>query len=301
MLTSRQAHIAKVLGCLLLVYISWGSCFIATKFAIRSFPPFLMGGARMVLAGILLYAWSWMRGRHNLPTRKDWSNSLILAFFMVFLACGFLAKGQEFIASGTAAMISGTVPLWMVMGGWLLLREPRPTRLQFTGLGLGTLGLLALGTQQGLSGVTSPWGLLLLVVSALGWVAGSFYSKRHAGETRLSVMRNSALIMFAGGVQALLAGWLFGERVNWPAVTPVSWAALAALILLGAIVAYTCYFWLLMNTRTAVAVSYEYVNPVIGVFLGWLMAGEQVDRVVILACCAVVGSVFFVVSGGRRG
>lgn len=106
--------------------------------------------------------------------------------------------------------------------------------------------------------------------------------------------------MFAGGVQALLAGWLFGERVNWPAVTPVSWTALAALILLGAIVAYTCYFWLLMNTRTAVAVSYEYVNPVIGVFLGWLMAGEQVDRVVILACCAVVGSVFFVVSGGRR-
>lgn len=297
----RRVSTFKILLCLFLVYLSWGSCFISIKFGLESFPPFLLCGLRMSSAGLLLYGVTCLRGERARPTRADWTQVMILGLFMVFISSGCLSKGQESVPSGTAAMISGTVPLWMVMGGWLLLREPRPTRLQFTGLGLGTLGLLALGTQQGLSGVTSPWGLLLLVVSALGWVAGSFYSKRHAGETRLSVMRNSALIMFAGGVQALLAGWLFGERVNWPAVTPVSWAALAALILLGAIVAYTCYFWLLMNTRTAVAVSYEYVNPVIGVFLGWLMAGEQVDRVVILACCAVVGSVFFVVSGGRRG
>ena len=96
MLTSRQAHIAKVLGCLLLVYISWGSCFIATKFCHPQFPPLSDGPARrMVLAGILLYAWSWMRGRHNLPTRKDWSNSLILAFFMVFLACASWPRGRS--------------------------------------------------------------------------------------------------------------------------------------------------------------------------------------------------------------
>lgn len=226
---------------------------------------------------------------------------MVLALFMVFISSCCLSKGQDSVPSGTAAMISGTVPLWMVVGGWLLLREPRPTRLQFTGLGMGTLGLVVLGAHQCLAGVPSPWGLLLLVVSALGRVAGSFYSKRHAAETRLSVMRNSALIMFLGGAQSLLAGWLFGERVDWTEVTTVSGTALLTLIFLGAIVAYTCYFWLLMHTRTAVAVSYEYVNPVIGVFLGWLLAGEQVDGMVILVCCAVVGSVFFVVSGRAPG
>lgn len=300
MIHTGRASTPKIVLCLVLVYLSWGSCFISIKFGLESFPPFLLCGLRMSSAGILLYAVTWLRGERTRPTRADWVQVLVLGVFMVFISSGCLSKGQESVPSGTAAMISGTVPLWMVLGGWLLLREPCPTRLQFTGLGLGSLGLLALSAQQGQSGVTSPWGLLLLVISALGWVAGSFYSKRHAGETRLSVMRNSALIMFLGGVQALLAGYLFGERVDWTEVTPISWASLAALILLGAIVAYTCYFWLLMHTRTAVAVSYEYVNPVIGVFLGWLLAGEQVDGMVILACCAVVGSVFFVVSGGRR-
>ena len=107
MLTTRQKHIAQVLGCLTLVYISWGSCFISIKFAIESFPPFMMCGLRMMLAGVLLYLWSWARGERNLPTRKDLSQSFVLAFFMVFMASGFLAKGQESISSGTAAMILG--------------------------------------------------------------------------------------------------------------------------------------------------------------------------------------------------
>lgn len=298
MLSAHRKHTLQILVCLFLVYLSWGSCFISIKFGLESFPPFLLCGLRMGIAGLLLYVVTWLRGERTRPTRADLFQILILAVFMVFISSGCLSKGQESVPSGTAAMISGTVPLWMVLGGWLILHEPRPSRLQFTGLGVGTTGLLILGTQQGLSGVTSPWGLLMLLVSALGWVAGSFYSKRHAGETRLSVTRNSALIIFFGGVQSLAAGWLFGERVDWTGVTPTSWAALVSLVFLGAIVAYTCYFWLLMHTRTAVAVSYEYVNPVIGVFLGWLMAGEQVDTVVILACCMVVGSVFFVVSGG---
>lgn len=300
MLTARQKNALPVLGCLFLVYLSWGSCFISIKFGLESFPPFILCGLRMSIAGVLLYVITWLRGERNIPTRADLLQIFILALFMVFISSGCLTKGQESVPSGTAAMVSGTVPLWMVLGGWLILKEPRPAPLQFVGLGVGTLGLLILSAHQGIEGVTSPEGLALLLVSALGWVGGSFYSKRHAGETRLSVMRNSALVIFFGGTQSLLAGWLFGESFSPAEVTPASWAALISLILLGAIVAYTCYFWLLMHTRTAVAISYEYVNPVIGVFLGWLLAGEQVDGIVLLACCAVVGSVFFVVSGGSR-
>ena len=299
MLNAQQKNIAQILLCLFLVYLSWGSCFISIKFGLESFPPFMLCGIRMSIAGVLLYGITWLRGERSSPTWSDLQQTFTLALFMVFVSSGCLTKGQESVPSGTAAMISGTVPLWMVLGGWLLLKEPKPSRLQFLGLGMGTLGLLILSAHQGITGVTSLWGLLLLIISALGWVGGSFYSKRHAGETRLSVMRNSALIMLLGGPQALLAGSLLGEKVALSQVTLASWIALACLIFLGAIVAYSCYFWLLMNTRTAVAISYEYVNPVIGVFLGWLLGGEQVDAVVILACCTVVSSVFFIVSSRR--
>lgn len=250
----------------------------------------------MTTAGILLYIVTWLGGERTRPTREDWRQSFFLAVFLVLISSGLLSKGQETVPSGIAAMISGSVPLWMVLGGWLFLKEARPSRLQFCGLAGGTAGLILLSIEQGLSGQTSFFGILLLVLSAFGWVAGSFYSKKHAGETKLSVMRVSSMLMTIGGLQALLAGKLMGEQLVFANVTATSWIAMVALVLLGAIVAYTCYFWLLLNTRTAVAISYEYVNPVIGVLLGWLMAGEQITVMMVLACIMVVGSVFFIIS-----
>ncbi len=298
MLTSRQKHIATVLSCLTLVYISWGSCFISIKFAIQSFPPFLMCGLRMVLAGILLYLWSWARGERNLPSRKDLRRSFVLAFFMVFVASGFLAKGQEYVSSGSAAMILGAVPIWMVLAGWLFGGDPRPSGKQFFGLATGFSGLILLSVSQASSGADSGWGLLLVLLAALGWVSGSLLSKRQANTTGLSVMQTSALMMFIGGVQSLAGAVVLGEFTTFSldAVTPLSAAALLYLVFFGAIIAYTCYFWLLLHTRTVVAISYEYVNPVIGVFLGWLLAGEHVDAAIVTACCLTVVSVLFIVS-----
>ena len=298
MLTTRQKHIAQVLGCLTLVYISWGSCFISIKFAIESFPPFMMCGLRMMLAGVLLYLWSWARGERNLPTRKDLSQSFVLAFFMVFMASGFLAKGQESISSGTAAMILGAVPIWMVLGGWLFCGDPRPSLVQFFGLGTGFAGLILLTVNQTASGTDSGWGILLVLCAAFGWVTGSFLSKKQASETQLSVIQTSGLLMFIGGLQSLVGAAVLGEfsTFSMNSVTPLSAGALLYLVIFGAIIAYTCYFWLLLHTRTVVAISYEYVNPVIGVFLGWLLAGEQVDGVIVTACCLTVLSVFFIVS-----
>ena len=214
MLTTRQKHIAQVLGCLTLVYISWGSCFISIKFAIESFPPFMMCGLRMMLAGVLLYLWSWARGERNLPTRKDLSQSFVLAFFMVFMASGFLAKGQESISSGTAAMILGAVPIWMVLGGWLFCGDPRPSLVQFFGLGTGFAGLILLSVNQTASGTDSGWGILLVLCAAFGWVTGSFLSKKQASETQLSVIQTSGLLMFIGGLQSLVGAGSF-PRSRW--------------------------------------------------------------------------------------
>lgn len=252
----------------------------------------------MGAAGLLLYLLTWVKGERNRPTRSDLVHSCVLAFFMVFISSGFLAKGQETVSSGTAAMILGAVPIWMVLGGWVFCGDPRPTPLQFGGLGGGFTGLLLLSYHQSSSGQDSPIGLLLVLVAALAWVLGSFYSKKYGADTQLSVMRTSALLMFLGGLQCLAGAFFFGEFTVFKSdsVTSAAFWALIYLVIFGAIIAYTCYFWLLMHTRTVVAISYEFVNPVIGVFLGWLLAHERVDSIIVLACCLTVGSVFFVVS-----
>ncbi len=297
MLTQRNKHIVEVLGCLFLVYMSWGTCFISNKFAIESFPAFMVCGLRMTMAGGLMFLWSGLRGERAWPTRREVASNFGLAVFMVLVASGFLVKGQEYVASGTAAMILGAVPIWMVLGGWLFCGDPRPSLVQFAGLILGFSGLMLISLKQSSSGSNSWFGVVLVLLAALGWVVGSFYSKRHADETKLSLIRQSGLLMFLGGLQSLAASFLLGEfaTFSWDSVSLLSVGALLYLVFFGAIVGYTCYFWLLRHTRTVVAISYEYVNPVIGVFLGWLLAGEQVDGVIATACCLTVLSVFLVV------
>lgn len=300
--TTNHKKAVHVLGCLFLVYLSWGSSFIGIKFAIESFPAFLMCGLRMTLASILLYLFTWLKGERELPTFKDIRQYFVLAVFMVLISSGFLSKGQESVASGTAAMVLGSVPVWMVLAGWLVFHEPRPSIKQFIGLAGGFTGLVLLGAHHGNDGETSLWGLLLVVLAALGWVVGSFYSKiRHTGS-KLSVMRGTAVLMFLGGIQSLAAALVTGEFTGFhpSQVSMTSLTALIYLVVAGAIIGYTCYIWLLFHTRTAVAVSYEYVNPVIGVFLGWFLANETVDPVIITACCLTVSSVFFVVSKPKK-
>lgn len=302
MLSTERKHIAQVLGCLTLVYISWGSCFISIRFAIQSFPPFLMCGIRMILAGLLLFLLCWIRRERALPSFRELRDTFILAFFMVFIASGFLSKGQESVASGTAAMILGAVPIWMVLAGWLFGGDPKPSGRQFFGLTTGFTGLILLSVSQTSSGSSSIWGFLLVLSAALGWVTGSLLSKKLATKTQLSVMQSSALLMFLGGLQCLPAAALLGEfsAFSMGSMSFPSAAALLYLVIFGSIIAYTCYFWLLLHTRTVVAISYEYVNPVIGVFLGWLLADEHVDGTIITACCLTVFSVLFVVSHSKR-
>ena len=201
------------IACLVLVYMSWGSCYISVKFALESFPPFLLCGIRMSLAGGILYLATWLYGERTRPTFADCRQCFILAFFMVLISSGFLCKGQETVPSGVAGMFAGMVPIWMVIGGWLFLHEPRPRKLQYIGLAGGTFGILLLSLNQGMSGLTSWWGPVFLLLGTLGWVTGSFYSKVHAGETKLSVMRVSALLMFIGGCAGSTAGGVKVSRI----------------------------------------------------------------------------------------
>lgn len=302
MISAERKHSLKVLSALALVYISWGSSFISIRFGLESFPPFMLCGLRMSLAGALLYLITWVRGERTVMHRRDWKQDNILAFLMILISCGFLCVAQESISSGTAAMICGTVPILMVLSGWLFLGERKPSGMQVFGLTGGFSGLILLTVHLGGAGKDSIFGLIMVFLCACGWVAGSFYSKRHTSQQNHSLLRTSGILMFLGGMQSLLVAALLGEfsEFSIKEVTPASLAGLGYLVVMGGIIAYSSYLWLLLNTRIEVAISYEYVNPVIGVFLGWWLAGEYVDAVVILACCMTVGSVFFVIGSTKK-
>lgn len=302
MLSPDRKRVLSILGCLFLVYISWGSSFIGLKFALESFPPFILIGFRMGLAGVFLYALTWLKGERSVLTRDDWKQDMILAFMMVAVGSGFLSVGQGSVSTGTAALICGSVPILMVMGGWLLLGENKPSHKQFFGLFTGFFGLVLLTVYQGSNGQDSLWGILLVFLASCGWVGGSFYSKKHRGDRRHSLLRTNGIIMTFGALQCFVAGALLGEfnHFNPMEVTRNSLIAMSYLVFMGAIVAYTAYFWLLLNTRTEVAISYEYVNPVFAVFLGWLFLGERVDGVIIMVCLMTVGSVFFIVGNAEK-
>ncbi len=289
----------KIMLNLFLVYVSWGSTYIGFKYTLEVLGPFLACGARMVLAGVLLCAAIACVGRWQRPDRADYLHALWLGLFMVLMASGFLAKGQESVTSGVAAVVTGSTPISMLVAAWLFGGEQRPSAMQWLGLAGGLCGLILLGKSHGVSvgpDQSSVGGILWVFGATLGWVAGSLLTRRFPLSTRLGPLQSCGLLLCVGGLECLLTGFVGGEAAmtRWENLRPEVLLAFLWMSLGGSIIAYSCYFWLLAHASIATAVSYEYVVPVIGIFLGWWLGNEQVSGRMILACCLTVGSVFFV-------
>ena len=289
-----------IILCLFLVSASWGSCYLFIELALRSFPPFLLTATRLGLAGTILFSGLWLLGQRARPTLQDLKFASTTAFFMSVLSAGLMTVGQQYVPSGTVAMVMGSIPLWMVLAGWLFLKENKPSRRQAAGLLIGTASVIILGIRQGSLGMGSAFGMMCLACNMAGWVGGSLYAKAHAHDTKLSVLQSTALMLMAGGIELLLVSFLMGETLDAEAVPMLGWFSVLVLIFFGGITAYTCYFWLLEHTSTAVAISYDYVNPVVGMVLGYLVTGEPIDAVKVGTCGAIILALYFVITGSRR-
>ena len=295
----------KVCLCLALLYFSWGGSFLGTKFVLTSFPPVFQGGIRLCTAGVLLLFLLSFTKHGRLSGLKELFHYWNMAFFIMFLNNVFQALGQQSVPSGVAAMLYGTIPLAMVLGGWLMLGDSRPSLLQCLGIAGATVGMavLSFGGEAEQNSDISLSGVLLLMVGVLSFVLGSLYSRYFIRNSQLSLYGSVALVMLFGGIQSLAASWLMGEKVDLSAVTPEAWGAMIFLTLFTSILGYGCYYWLLANTRTIVAVSFAYIDPVIAVALGAVFAGEPVTMRIVLACALIVAAVVCVFSSrtGRTG
>lgn len=261
---------------LLVVYVVWGSTYLAIRVAVRpgsGFPPFLLGASRTLAAAGLLIAWNLLRRQRVLPTRPEWRTLLPAGLLLWVGGNGLVNWAEQRADSGYAALLVGAMPIWVVLMESFIDRR-RPTRqlvgallVGFSGLGVLTWPVLRSATGAG------PAEAAALVLSPLSWGAGSIYLTRRA--VRLGPTASSAWQQLAGAAGFLIVAACVGE--SWPQPSPQAWGAWGYLVAAGSIVAFTSFLTALRLLPTALVTTYTYVNPVIAVFLGWWILGERIS------------------------
>ena len=289
--------LAGVLAAFAALYLIWGSTYLAIRFAVETLPPFTMAGIRFVLAGAVLYAWSRSRGAVPL-TRPQWRTAVVVGALLLLGGNGLVSWAEQTVPSGVAALLVAATPMWMVLLDWARPGGVRPRAAVWAGLLLGLAGIAVLVGPHAIGGEpVDPLGALAVGAASFCWALGSIYQR--SAPKAASTLLNVGGQMLAGGAILLVVGWVLGEHVDAAAVSARSLWALAYLILVGALVGYSAYVWLLKVSTPAKASTYAYVNPVVAVLLGWALAGEALSPRVLGAAALVVTAVVLITTAGR--
>lgn len=285
----RRSHVIFAFAA---VYVIWGSTYLAIRYAIDTLPPLLMASGRFLLAGAILYVIARQRGAAP-PERHHWGPAFIIGGLMLLIGNGAVVLAERTVPTGMAALFIASEPLCVAVLSWLGAggEAPRGRRLVALLAGLGGVALLVSGRDMAGADVL---GVALCLLSSLSWAAGSLYSIRAPRPP--SALVATAIQMLAGGALQLVAGTLLGE---WSSFDPsqfslASITALLYLVIFGSLVAFTAYQWLLQNVTPTMAATYAYVNPVVAVFLGWLILGEQITALTVAAAAIIIASVVLI-------
>ncbi|MFB8237380.1 EamA family transporter [Kitasatospora purpeofusca] len=289
---------AGVWTALVVVYVVWGSTYLAIRIAVETMPSFLSAAARFLTAGLLLAGFVAVRhGAAGLRVDlRQLGSAALVGLLLLTGGNGLVVLGETSVPSGLAALLVAAVPLWMVLltaaGG------ERPKRAELAGVLLGLVGLAVLSAPA-VGGSIAPAGVVAIICATLTWAFGSFASKRIRMPG--NVFASSAYQMLAGGLGNLLIGLARGEErgLRPGDVSTRSWLALAFLVVFGSLVAFTAYAWLLRAAPLTLVATYAYVNPVVAVLLGWLVLAEPLTGPTLLGGAVVVAGVCLVVSGSR--
>ncbi|HUF70623.1 MAG TPA: drug/metabolite exporter YedA [Longimicrobiales bacterium] len=284
--------IRLVIAAFAAVYIVWGSTYLAIRFAIETLPPLLMAGVRFLVAGSFLYGWARWRGAGK-PRLEHWRAAAVIGALLLLGGNGAVTWAEQFIPSGIAALLIAVVPCWMVLIDWVRPGGPPPTAQIVAGLVLGLVGVAILIGPESLMGGDriNLTGAAVVLGGSMSWAAGSILSRHVKVPSR--PLLATGIQMLCGGALLILAGLVSGEaaKIDASAISAKSVLALIYLILIGAIVGYSAYIWLLRVSTPARVSTYAYVNPVVAVLLGWLFAGETVSPRVIAAAAVIVAGV----------
>ena len=278
------------------IYLVWGSTYLAIRYAVETIPPLVTAGIRHSIAGGILLAWAWTRGFR--PTRANWISGIIVGALFFFVGHGSLHWAEQYVGSGLAALLIATEPMFILVLAWLLGQQ-RISRLSALGLGLGVLGVAVLtGAELTIKG-SSLMALLAVLLGSFAWSAGVVISPKV--KLPSDALGRTALPTVCGAVMLLAAAGLTGEfhSTHWASISVKSILGLAYLIVFGSIIAFTAYTWLLQRCPPALVATHTYANPVVAVFLGWLLASEPLTPRVVLASVAILGAIVLIRRGER--
>jgi drug/metabolite transporter (DMT)-like permease len=273
------------------LYFIWGSTYLAIRFMVETLPPFYAASARFLVAGLILMAFLKLRGA-PWPTRRQWAGAAAIGGLLLAAGNGLVTYSEQSIASGLAAVLVGTVPLWAAV--FAALWGHRPTRLEATGLviGFGGVALLNAGTSLN----AHPLGAAICMVGAVCWAFGSVWSRYLQLPPGLM---SAATQLVCGGTILLVIGAATGEHLSHAPATR-SVLAMVYLAVMGSMVAYVAYVYLLKTVRPALATSYTYVNPAVAVVLGLVLNGEPITPAGGVALAIILVAVGLVVMGRKR-
>ncbi len=286
-----RATRGQIIAAFASIYTVWGSTYLAIRYAVETMPPFVMGGSRFLISGVLLYAWSRSRGAPR-PTLRQWRNATIAGGFLLLGGNGGVVWAEQTVSSGMTALLVSILPFWLVIIEWARPPRRRPSAAVLIGLVVGFLGLVVLigPGDIGANGV-SLLGAIVLILASLSWAIGSFWSRD--ADMPESGLLTTGMEMLGGGALLFLAGVVFGELrgLDVSAISRASWVGWIYLIVFGSLIGFTSYIWLLDKVSPAHLGTYAYVNPVVAVILGWAIAGEtfslRTGIAAVIVICAV--------------
>jgi len=285
------------------VYIVWGSTYLAIRFAVQTMPPFLMAAARFLTAGAVLYSFRRARG-DALPKVLEWRSAAIVGLLLLVGGNGGVVWAEQRIASGMAALFVATAPLWMILIDALRPGGKRPRWQSVVGVLIGFVGIALLigpGQISGGADRVDPIGAGVLILAAFLWSLGSLYSRN--ARLPSSPLLGTGMEMLVGGLGLMVMGTVTGEwgRLNLAAISSQSLWGLAYLVVFGSWVGFGAYTWLLRVAPTSFVSTYAYVNPVVAVVMGYLLAAEPITPRTLMATAIIVGSVALTTAANQNG
>lgn len=299
--SSHKPSSWKVLLAFAIIYLVWGSTFLAIRVGVREMPPFLMAAFRFLIAGGLLYAWMRLRGTPS-PTPREWRGATLLAVLIFVIDYGLLFWAEQRVPSGVAAVLMASIPAFTALSEILILRTQELTLRLAVALLVGLSGVAVL-VSHGLSFGDAPVdtaGAVALIVASISWSVASALSRK-LPQPRDKAM-SSATQMLAGGILLTVAAAALGEfrGFHFAAVSRGAWLALLYLVFAGSIVAFTAYVWLIHHESPTKVGTYAYVNPAVAVLLGFFLAGEALGPRTIAGTLLVLASVVVITTTPKK-
>ncbi len=283
------------------IYLIWGSTYLGIRIAVETMPPFLMAAARFLIAGALLFGFLKLRGA-AWPSARQWRINATIGVFLLLGGNGAVVWAEQYVPSGITALIIGASPLFFVLTEWAWPGGTRPTAVILGAMLLGFAGVtwLAAPWENGPGGGLHLGGLGAILIGSISWAIGSIYSRhaKHGADPFLA----SSLQMLGGGGALVLVALVHGDfgRLDLAAITPRAWGAFAYLIALGSLVGFSTFAWLMKHSTPARVSTYAYVNPIVAVFLGWLILSEPIDSRTIIASIIIVAAVAIITTQKTR-